>query len=279
MKDEGLLRHEIDDALERFLFADGQLNRNDRAVAGFAQRVERARQAGALAIEPVEHDEPRQAELPGGVPHFLGLDHRSGHGVDHDGGGVDHVQRGARVAQEIADARRVDEVNLVLVPLGIREAGGQRVLACDLFFVKISNGRPFVDLAETVDHAGVGENGRGELGFSGAAVTDERDVSDAGGVVDLHKGSPQDLVIWSSSHLVNQAHHMRRKRHAARHEGNRCCVLFVSQRFDGVEAGGFDRRVHPEKDAHGRGEPEADREGPPGEGDGEAGGEMHGPAD
>jgi hypothetical protein len=102
------------------------------------------------------------------------------------------VQRGARVAEEIADARRVDHVDFGFVPLGVSEAGRQGVLAEDLFFVEVGDRRAFVDLAEPVDHPGVREDCRDELGFAGAAMTDDRDVSDASGVVDLHKGNPSE---------------------------------------------------------------------------------------
>ena len=54
--------------------------------------------------------------------------------------------------------------------------------------------------------AGVGENRGGELGFSRAAMTDDRDVSDAGGVVDLHRvpsGSlARALVTTTMEHQV-----------------------------------------------------------------------------
>ena len=57
---------QIDDAAEALLLADRQLDRDDRAAEHAAQRLERAVEAGALAIEPVEHDEPRQLQLLGG---------------------------------------------------------------------------------------------------------------------------------------------------------------------------------------------------------------------
>ena len=92
----------------------------------------------------------------------------------------------------------------MLVPLGVGEAGRERVLAGDLFFVEIGDRRALVDLAEPVHHAGVGEDGGGELGLAGSAVTDERDVSDAGGVVDLHTGGPLEVGIDElASHIAN----------------------------------------------------------------------------
>ena len=59
--------------------------------------VERALEAGALAIEAVDDDEPRQAELLGRRPHLLGLHHHAGDRVDDDQRGVgDAAARRAR---------------------------------------------------------------------------------------------------------------------------------------------------------------------------------------
>ena len=66
----------------------------------------------------------------------------------------------------------------------------KRVLAGDLFFVEVGDGRAVVDFAEAIDHAGVGEDGGGELCLSRTGVSDERDIPDAGGVVDLHTMVP-----------------------------------------------------------------------------------------
>ena len=46
------------------------------------QRDERAVEAGALAIHPVQHDDARQAQLVGRLPDLLGRDHHAGDGVD-----------------------------------------------------------------------------------------------------------------------------------------------------------------------------------------------------
>src|SRR5262249_12593552 len=66
----------------------------------------------------------------------------------------------------------------------------ERVLARDFLLVVVGNRRSLVDLAEAVDHTGVREHCRGELCFPGTGVTDEGDVSDSGGVVDLHGSGP-----------------------------------------------------------------------------------------
>src|SRR5439155_7364887 len=80
--------------------------------------------------------------------------------------------------------------DLLLVPLGVGEARRQGMFARDFLFVEIGHGRAVVDLAEAVDHGRIGEDGGGELRFARSAVSDERDISDRGDVVDLHTGIP-----------------------------------------------------------------------------------------
>ena len=145
---------------------------------------------GAFAIEPVHDDQTRQPQLLGGSPHLLGLHHHAADCVDDDQRRVCNVERGNGVGEEVPHARSVDEVDFLLSPFGVGEAGRECVLARYFLFVVVGDGRAVVDLAEAIHHAGVGEDGRSELCFPGSAVTDEGDIANAGGVVDLHTGPP-----------------------------------------------------------------------------------------
>ena len=175
-----LHRDEIDDAAERLLFANRQLQRHDRAPEHRAQRLERSVEARALAVEPIQHDDARHLELLGGRPDFLGRDLDAGDSVDDDERAIRDAQRRARVAQEVRHAGRVDEIDLVLVPLDVGEAAGQRVLPRDFLFVVIGDRRPVVHAPEAVHRAGIEQQRRDELRLAGAAVADQGDVSDAG---------------------------------------------------------------------------------------------------
>ena len=191
-----LHRHEIDDAAKILFFANRNLNRNHRAAEDAAQRVERPAQAGALAVEAVEHDDPRRLHFGGHAPHFLGRHLHARDRIDDDERGVRDAQRRPRVAEEIGHAGRVDEVDLGAIPLDVGEAGGEGVLAGDLFFVVVGDGGAFVDAAEAVDSAGI-EQQRGEqLRLAGAAMADQRDISQALGVVDFHGRWPPKLPAY-----------------------------------------------------------------------------------
>ena len=84
--------------------------------------LQRTLEAGALAIEPVHDDEPRQAGFLGGVPRFFGLYLHARHCIDDDQSGIGDAERRARVRKKVRDARRVDEIDLRLVPFGVGEA-------------------------------------------------------------------------------------------------------------------------------------------------------------
>jgi hypothetical protein len=82
----------------------------------------------------------------------------------------------------------VDDVDLVLLPLGVGQAGGEGMFAGDGFFVEIGHRRAVVDFPQPVDGAGREEHRGDQLGFSAAAVSHHGDVADACSIVDLHTG-------------------------------------------------------------------------------------------
>ncbi len=184
-------RDEIDDSAKGFFFANRNLNRNHRAAKDRAQRVECARHAGPLAIEPVQDHDLRRFHLLGHRPDFFGRDLGARDRIDDHEGRIRHAQRRARVAQKVRHARRVDEVDLRLVPLDVGEAGGECVLAGDFFLVEIGHRRAFVDATEAVDGTGVEQQRREQLRLAGAAMADQRDIPHALSVVDLHRQSPR----------------------------------------------------------------------------------------
>jgi hypothetical protein len=189
-KRPGLHRDEVDDAAEGLLFADRQLNGDDGAAEDAAQRFDRPIDAGALTVETVQNDDPGDLELFRSGPDFFRGHLRTVHGVDDDQRGVDDTKRGSRIAEEVGHPRRVDEVDFLSVPLGVGEAGRERVLAGDFFFVVVGDRSAVVHATEPVDGAGVEQQRSRQLCLPGAAMTDQRDVSDALGIVHLHRRVP-----------------------------------------------------------------------------------------
>ena len=198
-KRERLHAHQVDDAGEGALLADGELDRNDLARAIAAQRFERALEARALALQPAHDDDAREVERGGLGPELFRLDFDAGHRVDAHERAFRDAERRLRVAEEVGEARRVDDVDLGLLPLEAGEAGGEGVLAGDLFVVEVGDGRAVVDLAQPVDRACDEQQCRDQLRLAASAVSYHGNVPDGGGVVDLHKGYPPGSRSFSEA--------------------------------------------------------------------------------
>ena len=108
------------------LGADRQLERGHARAEPVAELVERALEAGALAVELVDEDHPRHAEPAGLAPDRLGLHLDAVDRAHHEHREVDDPQRGPHVAEEVGVARRVDQVDLVALPLERRHRERQR---------------------------------------------------------------------------------------------------------------------------------------------------------
>ena len=74
--------HEVDDAVELVLRADRQLDGHAPRREPRLQRLERGEEVGPLAVEQVDEDEPREAELVAAPPQPLGADLDAQHAGD-----------------------------------------------------------------------------------------------------------------------------------------------------------------------------------------------------
>ncbi len=106
-------------------------------------------EARALAVEAVDDDQAGKFQLVARLPGFFGLHLNTRHCIDDDQGRIGHSQRSARVREKVCHPGRIDEVDLGFVPLDVREARGERMLAGDFLLVEVGHGGAFVDLPES----------------------------------------------------------------------------------------------------------------------------------
>jgi hypothetical protein len=107
------------------------------------------------------------------VPDGLGLRLHAGDAAEHDDRAVEHAQAALDLDREVDVARRVDQVDLVLLPL---ERGGRRRdrdPALALLLHPVHLGLAVVDLADLVDLAGVKQESLGYRGLARVDVSDD----------------------------------------------------------------------------------------------------------
>src|SRR5438477_2073047 len=147
-----------------------------------AQRVEGAKEIGALAVEHVHDHDAREVALLGPLP-GAGRLHLDAHdGADHNERSLDDPQRGDHVALEAWVAGRVDQVDLAALPLEMAERRGQRHLPLVVVVVPVAGRIAGLDRAEPVDRAGLEEHRLDERGLTRRAVADDGDVADLSGL-------------------------------------------------------------------------------------------------
>jgi len=117
--------------------ADRQVCGHDLGAESLLQGTDGGFEIGALAIEHVAEEHPRQAAVGGALPEALRLDLDPKHRVDHHDGRLDHVQRGDRVGEEAGVARRVDEVEGESGAVDVGEGSGETELALLLILIPV----------------------------------------------------------------------------------------------------------------------------------------------
>ena len=168
----------VDDSLELVLGADRNVHGDALVGELGTKRLEHAVEVGALAVEHVHEDDPREPALLGALPVPRGLDLDAHHGAHGEERTLDDAQRRDGVALKAGVARRVDQVDLAALPLHVADRRGERHLAPLLVVVPVADGRAGLDGAEPIRGAGLEEQRLDERRLPRPAMTDDGDVAD-----------------------------------------------------------------------------------------------------
>ena len=130
---------------------------------------------GAGAIDLVDHDDGRAAELERLAQHEARLRHRAVERIDDEQHAVDHAQDALDLATEIGVAGRVDDVDLRVVPANgrvLREDGD-----APLFLERVGVHDALFDDLVVAEGSGLAEHLVDEGGLPVVDVGDDGDVA------------------------------------------------------------------------------------------------------
>ncbi len=152
--DDRLHAHEVDDALEVFLGADGNLDRHGIGAQALLHLPIDLEEVGADTVHLVDEGEPRHAVLHGLAPDGLRLGLHAAHRVVHHARAVEHAHGALDLDGEVHVAGRVDDVDAVLgqalvhpLPKAGRRRRSDGDAALALLLHPVHDGRAVVDLA------------------------------------------------------------------------------------------------------------------------------------
>ncbi len=192
----------VDDPRELVLRPDRQVHGDALLRELLPDRREGAEEVGALPVEHVHEQHARKPEVGGTRPLAAGADLGAHHAGEDEERTFDDPQRRDRVSLEAGIAGRVDQVDLALLPLEVRERRGERHLPFLLVVVPVGDGRPRLDRPEPVHHPRLEEQGLHERRLANAAVSDDCDVTDLPGLVGHAARPPRSKRVLAADPIA-----------------------------------------------------------------------------
>src|SRR3989449_584837 len=195
-----LLREEVDDPVELGAFAHGDLHRDHLGREPLFDLTVDLLEVGVLLVHQRDEEQPRDRPLLAVVPHLFGAHlHAARGGDDHDRP-VRRVHARERLPREVEIARRVDQVELRVHPLGDRDGEIDGILAFDFVGGVIGESGTVLHGSVALPRPGHEREGVDQGGLSARAVAHNRHVADLRCLVHAH-GRMQLLLgvrrIWS----------------------------------------------------------------------------------
>ena len=188
---DGLHVDQVDNTYEALLGADGQYNWHRVRAQFFADVIDDTVEVGSGAIHLVDEGDARDAVLLCLAPDGLRLGLHSTHGAEECHGPVKHAERPLHLGREVDVPRRIDDVDLVVLPVrGCRSRcnGDASLLLLDH---PVHRRLAVMDLAQPMGSTREVEDALGDGGLAGIYVGREPDVPDSADVVAAGHVLPQ----------------------------------------------------------------------------------------
>ena len=182
--DVGVHLHQINDALEGVLSADGQLDGHRVALEAVMNHVQNVVEVRAHDVHLVDVDHAGHAVVVGLTPHSLRLGLHAALGA-HDGNrAVQHTQGTLHLHGEVHVTRGIDDVQtglgeLVLgaLPVAGGSGGGDGDTTLLLLRHPVHGGGTIMGLTDLIVHAGVEQDTLGRRGLARIDVSHNADIS------------------------------------------------------------------------------------------------------
>ena len=181
-----LHRDHIHDAFQADARVHRELADGDLLAEGLGEGGAGVLPVGLVMVELVDGDDDRHLVLVGVAGEDLGTDLDTGGAVDHEDRTLDNLESGKGTAAEVIGTGRVNEIDLVVLELGVERSRIDGLLV-GLFELGVVGNRVLLfDTAAAVNYFALVEHGLGERGLARAGRADKDHVADVLGGITFH---------------------------------------------------------------------------------------------
>ena len=174
---KGLHVDQVDHSLDVVLCTDRDLRGDGVRAERALDLLQRAVEVGALAIEHVHEQHPRDVQLRRSRPQAAGRDLDAHHGVNDEHSRLAHAQRTEGVGDEARLARRVKQVDLAISPRKRAQRRRDRHLPRLLIGIGIRHRACVGNRAQPAGRPSLEQQRLVQRGLSRAAMADKGDVA------------------------------------------------------------------------------------------------------
>ena len=177
--DQRLHFDQVNNALEGVFNADRQLQRNPIDAELFRQRFGRAIEIGAGAVKLVDEDNARHVVAVSQAPIGLRLRLHAGDTFNDEDRTIQHAQGPVHFNVEVNMARRINDVDAVVIPHGSHGGGGDGDPALAFLVHVIGGGIAFMHFTDLVGLAGVIQDAFRRGGLARVNMRGDADIADS----------------------------------------------------------------------------------------------------
>ena len=177
LPDQGLVPNQIDHARHGVFGPDRQLENQGICAQPMLDLIDHRMKVRADAIQFIDKDNAGHAVFVRLPPHGLRLWFDSTHSTEDDDSAVQHAQAALHLGGEIHVAGRINDIDLMLVPVAGNGRRGNGDAPLTFLRHPVGDSRPFVYLADLVRETRIVQDALAHRGLAAVNVGDDADVS------------------------------------------------------------------------------------------------------
>ena len=181
-----LVGHDIDHLIETKTSVGGELQHGAFSAEVILQLVHAIVEVGFFCIKVVYYKYHRGVELGSVTVGYLCAHLNATLCIDHNDGGLHHVERGIEFSLIVSEARHIEDVHLLATELGVHQGVLHGIAAVVFNVAVVTDGVLAIDGSAAIDKSATEGHSFGHSGLARFGTAHQGDVANVRSLIDFH---------------------------------------------------------------------------------------------